>query len=104
MSKQEGRAVRWLGEAFFEDREIAPSRLHHGSGRGQDPLAAMIGPLRCVPDISPWLGALPKVNTLPSASETQYPPLSEVAKMADAGLRAPVAPGGTLPKPPLASP
>ena len=40
-------------------------------GGAYDPLAAMIGPLRCVPDMSPSLGASPKVNTLPSASATQ---------------------------------
>lgn len=36
-----------------------------------EPLAAMIGPLRGVPDMSPSFGASPKANTLPRASETQ---------------------------------
>ena len=38
---------------------------------GHDPEAATIGPLRCVPDMSPSLGASPKGDTLPSAVTTQ---------------------------------
>ena len=40
-------------------------------GTRYEPLAAMIGPLRRVADMSPSLGASPKVKTLPSASVTQ---------------------------------
>jgi hypothetical protein len=37
----------------------------------QNPVAAMIDPLRCVPDMPPSLGASPKLKTAPRADETQ---------------------------------
>ena len=40
-------------------------------GTRYEPLAAMIGPLRCVADMSPSFGAFPKVKTLPRALVTQ---------------------------------
>jgi len=53
--------------------------------RRQDGEAAVISPLRCMPDPSPSLGASRKGATLPTAVETQDPPPSEVARMVAAG-------------------
>jgi hypothetical protein len=70
-----------IGACFPESRRGA-----------QNPVAAMMAPFRCVPDMSPSLGAPPKVETLPRADTVQYPTPLEVAKMAEAGSRPPTPP------------
>ena len=43
------------------------------------------------------VGGIPEGEHLASAVTTQYPPPSDVAKMAEAGLKPPAVPGGGLP-------
>ena len=50
---------------------LAPNVASAWAGAGQEPEAAMMGPFRWVPDMSPSLGASPKFETLPSAVTTQ---------------------------------
>ena len=57
-----------LGRRPDASRRMRPPGATIG---GQEPEAAMIDPLRWVPDISPSLGASPKVVTLPCAVTTQ---------------------------------
>lgn len=62
------------------------------------------GPVKVRARHVPVVGVSPKSKTLPTASVTQSPPLSEVVKMAVAGLSPPVAPAGRLPDSPVGGP
>jgi hypothetical protein len=63
-----------IGDVVMKTGDVPAADFHVASKESlgyYEPLAAMIKPLRWVPDMSPRLGALPKVKTLPSASEIQ---------------------------------